>query len=292
MYSDVLTITQRKDKVMASTDRAQALHAELTQALGQLTTSEQWRRALDVAAKFHHYSWGNCMLIAMQRPDASRVAGYRKWQELGRQVRKGERGIYILAPCKVRNGTAYRVGDDGERTDEHATYAVVGFRSAVVFDIAQTDGDDLPDVRPDLLDGGAPAGLWDALADQVTAQGWTIAREDCSPANGRADMLAKVVTVRPDLSDAQACKTLAHELAHVLMGHDYATRVRSLCEVEAESVAYIVLRSQGVETDGYSLPYVAGWAGDTDALAKSAQAVVKVAHEIMSAIPARELVPA
>jgi antirestriction protein ArdC len=230
------------------------------------------------------------MLIAMQRPDATQVAGYGTWHSLGRQVRKGEHGIKILAPmvCGAEKLTVTNVAT-GEKTEmESASH--LRFRVVNVFDVEQTFGEDLPDATtPRLLAGEAPDGLWAALAAQVGQAGCTVVRTDCSPANGSYSPETRTVTVRPDLSDAQACKTLAHELAHVLMEHDYATRLRSLCEVEAESVAYVVMRSQGVETDGYSLPYVATWAGDTKAVAATAAAVVKVAHQIMTALEQHHL---
>jgi antirestriction protein ArdC len=221
----------------------------------------------------------------MQRPDAAQVAGYRTWQALGRQVRKGEHGIQILAPM-VFGGKKLALTDEvtGQEV-ELESESHIRFRVVNVFDIEQTDGEDLPDaITPQLLAGEAPDGLWAALAAQVGQAGCTIVRADCSPANGSYSPETRMMTVRPDLSDAQACKTLAHELAHMLLDHDYATRLRSLCEVEAESVAYIVMRSQGVETDGYSLPYVASWATDTKAVAGTAAAVVKVAHQIMTAL--------
>jgi antirestriction protein ArdC len=227
------------------------------------------------------------MLIAMQRPDATQVAGYGTWHSLGRQVRKGEHGIKILV-CGAEKLTVTNVAT-GEKTEmESASH--LRFRVVNVFDVEQTFGEDLPDATtPRLLAGEAPDGLWAALAAQVGQAGCTVVRTDCSPANGSYSPETRTVTVRPDLSDAQACKTLAHELAHVLMEHDYATRLRSLCEVEAESVAYVVMRSQGVETDGYSLPYVATWAGDTKAVAATAAAVVKVAHQIMTALEQHHL---
>src|SRR5207302_7302683 len=119
------------------------------------------------------------------------------------------------------------------------------------------------DFHPALLDGDAPAGLWDALAAQVAVAGFDLQRGDCRPANGRSNWTTRTVTVRDDVSDAQAVRTLAHELAHVLL-HDgtlYALGCRGLVEVEAESVAYVVATAAGMTPDDYSLPYVAHWSG-------------------------------
>src|SRR5439155_5530455 len=164
------------------------------------------------------------------------VAGYRMWQAMGRQVRKGERGIAILAPCKYR-----RVETDEQTGDERETWAVRGFRAEYVFDLEQTDGEPLDEVMPDLLEGRAPAGLWDALAAQVEAQGFELERGDCQGRNGYTDFGSRTVRVRDDVHEVQAVKTLAHELAHILLGHSGCVfESRSRAEVEAESVAFVV----------------------------------------------------
>ncbi len=117
---------------------------QLRAGIEQLTSSEQWTRWLDVQRRFHHYSCGNCLLISQQRPDASQVAGNRRWQQLGRQVRKGEKGIAILAP--VGNRLRRTVEDEDGVESEDVLRAVRAFRTAFVFDIAQTDGEPLPEI--------------------------------------------------------------------------------------------------------------------------------------------------
>ena len=249
---------------------------------------------LDTAARFHHYSANNVFLIMVQRPDATRIAGYRTWQSRGRQVRKGEHGITILAPCRYKVET-----DDGEDS-----WVLRGFTTATVFDISQTDGEDLDEIRPALLEGEAPAGLYAALAEMVNAQGFELvncwseqASEDTiGSANGRTDFGARTVTLRYGLSDAQRTKTLAHELGHILCGHESELfgGCRGRLEVEAESVAYIVCQATGMVTDGYSLPYLATWAaGDLEKVRQTAEKVVKVAGSILEQVEtAREAVAA
>ncbi|HET9733518.1 MAG TPA: ArdC-like ssDNA-binding domain-containing protein [Acidimicrobiales bacterium] len=268
----------------AAADRLRELHTQLETAFADLVSSDDWARMLAVAARFHHYSPANVMLILHQRPDASRVAGYRAWQSVGRQVRRGEHGIAILAPCTY---AGHHDDDEAEPGNEEPRRVLRGFKVAHVFDLAQTEGDPLPDVRPALLDGHAPAGLWEALAAQVTAAGFTLERGDCRPANGRTDYTIRTVTVRDDVSDAQAAKTLAHELAHVLLhdGTEYVLGCRGLVEVEAESVAYIVASASGLATDAYTVPYVAHWAdGNSNAVKATAERVISTAHAILSAI--------
>jgi len=275
------------------TERLRRAHQRLTDAVAALTTSEGWQRMLTVAARFHHYSPHNVLLIGVQRPDATHVAGYRTWQSLGRQVRKGERGIAIIAPDTSRTDTrttdgatsespAELIGDDGKRV-------LRGYRVTHVFDISQTEGEPLPAVGPQLLTGGAPAGLWDALAGQLSAAGFALRDGDCAPANGVTDFLARTVTVCDDLPPAQRVKTLAHELAHVLL-HDPAVRPAELdrgrAEVEAESVAYLVAHAHGLDSNDYTAPYVAGWAGGaTGVLLATAERVMGAADRILAGAP-------
>ena len=267
----------------ATSDRADRLasaHADLVAAVESLTSGDDWRRMLEVSARLHHYSANNCFLIMMQAPDATRVAGYKTWQSLGRQVRKGERGIRILAPCKFR-----RTWTDEETGEELSMTGVRGFTTVSVFDVAQTDGDELPDVGPHLLEGDAVGGLWDALGAQVKAAGYTLERGNCLGANGRTDHSVRTVRVRDDVSDAQATKTLAHELAHVLLHPDTSDyfRCRGRSEVEAESVAFLVCQAAGLTTDGYSFPYVAGWAdGEVKVIQDTAERVITTARAILA----------
>jgi DNA primase len=260
--------------------RAEDLHAEIERGVAELVEGEDWRRWLEVAARFPRYSFRNTLLICLQCPEASAVMGYRAWRSLGRNVKAGERGIRILAPC------LYKRRDDEDLHDDEGSRVLRGFKAASVFDVSQTEGEPLP--RPagvTLLDGEAPEGLWDALASQVLAEGLTLERAEIpGTANGTTDFGARTVTVRASLSAAQAAKTLAHELAHVLLhsGTEYATGCRGRAEVEAESVAYVVCQAGGLVTSGYSFGYVAHWSGgDTKVIQETAERVVTCARQIL-----------
>ena len=265
-------------------DRVEALHAQLTERLAALTTSDEWVTYLRAAARFHTYSASNVWLILMQRPEATRVAGFHTWKAVGRSVVKGAKGIKILAPC------SYTLRDDeGDPVldaDGNARRMVRGFRVVHVFDVADTAGEPLPVVDAQLLDGDAPSDLWDALGSQVLRAGFALTRGDCGRANGQTDFAARTVRVADGLSGTQAAKTLAHELAHVLLHDDPLNRrTRDHCEVEAESVAYIVMHAQGIETDGYSLPYVAQWSGGkAEIVADTAARVLATAAAILAAL--------
>jgi hypothetical protein len=165
------------------------------------------------------------------------------------------------------------------------------FTTAHVFDISQTSGPDLPDeIRPTLLEGEAPAGAWDQLAAQVAAAGYSIERyRPESGANGFTDPIGRRVVVRDDVDDAQAFKTLCHELGHIVLGHVDASSdyqgCRGRCETEAESVAFVVAAALGLSTDSYSFPYVGLWSGgDVEMVRRTASAVTAAARTILAAL--------
>lgn len=272
---------ERREEALA------AVHDRLLAAVDALTSSDAWRATLDVAARFHTYSPNNVLLIVVQRPDATRVAGYRAWTQLGRQVRRGERGIAILAPVLRRPDQPASTDTPaaGQNNDTPQRRVVAGFRATHVFDIAQTDGPPLPEVRPSLLDGAAPLALWAGLLEHVAAADYTLGYGDLAPANGRTDFTDQTVLLDRGLPAAQRVKTLAHELAHIRL-HAPAVRPegcdRPRAEVEAESVAYIVTAAHGLAADDYTVPYVTGWAGgNRDLLAATATRVLGCARSIL-----------
>ncbi|HVV74618.1 MAG TPA: ArdC family protein [Mycobacteriales bacterium] len=275
-------------------DRLAAIHAQLLDQVERLTSSEAWKTTLQVAARFHSYSPNNVLLIAAQRPDATRVAGYRAWAQLGRQVRKGEHGIAILAPVLRRADQEAPACTDGSQPRASAEAVTTrrvlsGFRVTHVFDVAQTDGPDLPDLRPTLLDGASPLGLWSDLFDQVEVAGYGIDYADLGEANGRTDFTDHTVILHTGRSGAQLTKTLAHELGHITM-HAPDVRpegmTRDTAEIEAESVAYVVTAAHGLFADDYSVPYVTGWSnGDVERIAASATRVLATARTILRAAP-------
>ncbi len=272
-------------------DRLAAAHERLTAAVDALLDGPAWRTLLTVAARCHRYSPSNQLLIATQRPDATYLLGYASWNKLGRQVRSGERSVAILAPvtARRRNGDPDDAPPAPHPRGEAEPRAVRGWRVAHVFDIAQTDGPDLSATRPALLDGAVAPGLYADLSERVAAAGYTVTARDVAPANGVTDHRDRVVAVRPDLPARQQVKTLAHELAHVLL-HAPDTRpdamTRARAEVEAESVAYVVTAAHGLAAEDYTVPYVAGWSGgDRDLVASTATRVLACAREILAAVP-------
>ena len=281
-----------------------ALHTTLSEEVATLMTSDGWAAMLAAAARFTHYSLNNTLLLYAQTAKRgmstdSRVAGFNTWRNLGRMVRKGEKGLAIFSPC------TYRAKSDPEASGEVEASAsapakgakvLTGFRVAYVFAESQTDGEEIPDIRPALLPGDAPEGLWARLADLVTAEGFELERGDCGRANGFTDRHRKIVRVRDDVSDAQAVKTLAHELAHVLLHCDPAYNYgacQGAAEVEAESISYVVSAASGLNTTAYAAPYVAGWAdGDIKRVKHAAERVVSTSGLILARLDSRVLVAA
>ena len=240
------------------------------------------------AARFRARSFANTILIFTQHQEAhelglvpdpvpSHVAGYRQWQQLGRQVSKGQPGYQILAPVTGRFASAtpqdaesWRRLGKGEkpRAGETVRTKMVGVRPAYVWDASQTTGEPIPEPpAPRLLEGQAPAGLWEGLATQVDTAGFELRlvadASEIFGANGLTDYSSRVVSVRSDMDPAAQVKTLAHELGHVLLhGPDAgeARQHRGIGEVEAESVALMVGAAHGMDTSGYTVPYVSTWA--------------------------------
>ncbi|MDH5616342.1 MAG: toprim domain-containing protein [Acidimicrobiia bacterium] len=271
------------EKTTNRSDAVERLHEQLQDSLQELVTSEDWQRALAVAARFHDYSFANTRLIWAQSLargfTPSRVAGYRAWQELERHVRRGERGLQILAPV-IRKITP----ENGEEEERR----VVGFRVVHVFDIAQTDGEPLPEVPAALVEGDLPS-HWEQVSGLITEAGFELQVADLDrlgEANGITDWQHRDVVVRASLPGAQRFKTAVHELAHVRLHEptsDGRPSCRGIVEVEAESVAYMVCAALGIDSAGYSLPYVASWSGgDITRVSATANRVIGCARQVLT----------
>ncbi|WIB69148.1 ArdC-like ssDNA-binding domain-containing protein (plasmid) [Curtobacterium sp. MCBD17_035] len=265
--------------------QAAALHESIATQVEALRDSDRWTAFLAFASAFHAYSLNNVLLILGQRPDASRVAGFRKWQGLGRQVRKGEKAVRIFGY------NTKKVTEEDENGDE-VEKRVARFPILSVFDIAQTDlvdGATDPSIVEDLT-GADGYGIVDALSAYLAAEGWTVEHQDLSGGrNGYSDPEGRRVVIGTHLSPEHASKTMIHETAHVLMGHvddlaEYAEH-RGLMETEAESVAYVVAGLVGFDTSAYSVGYVAGWAdADVELIRGTATRVLATVHQIAAVL--------
>lgn len=242
---------------MGENTRKDEVISRLTDGIARLTTSERWHDWLTVQSQFHQYSFNNTLLIQLQCSTASRVAGFQAWRKLGRNVRKGEKGIWILAPMtrKVSN-------DDDAVVDDKAR-VLMGFKPVPVFDIAQTDGEPLPESCCTLLDGDDVTGMYGQLVAVAQSIGYSVEDAEFTDSrNGDCTFSERRIRVRSENAPLQRVKTLAHELAHAML-HEHSTD-RALAELEAESVAYVVCANIGVNSDEYSFGYVANWSGGGD----------------------------
>lgn len=240
--------------------------------------SEELIKYLDTMSRFHNYSFGNCLLIARQRPAATRVAGFQAWKKLGRTVKKGERGICILAPMVGK-----KEDDDGNETK-----GVFGYRAVHVFDLAQTEGDELPDIN---RIAGEPGDRLDRLAALVSSLGIELGYEEhLDGADGVS--AGDRIYLRKGLSPAEAFNTLAHELAHELMhkAEDRKTLSKTVKELEAESVAYVVSHAAGLSGAlKQSSDYIQCHQGDTERLTASLGRIQQTATQILAGLERREV---
>lgn len=251
----------------------------LESGVEELFTSNRYQEFLKTMAKFHNYSFNNTMLIAMQRPDATLVTSYKNWQSMGRQVMKGEKGITIIAPAPYKKMKEKEVldenqrpimGTDGKPKTEKVEVTVPHFKAVTVFDIAQTSGEPIQTLAPELLTAAVQD--FDSFMQAIQKISPVPIRFDeiDGNANGYYHNADKEIVIKKGLSESQTLKTAIHETAHAKL-HDReimeslgVEKDRLTKEVEAESVAYCVCSSFGLDTSDYSFPYIAGWSSSRE----------------------------
>jgi antirestriction protein ArdC len=250
--------------------------------------SEALSSYLKAMGKFHNYSFGNILLIATQKPSATHVAGIRTWNELGRRVKRGEKGIRIFAPligCKRKQNTAEQASADGKT--ESAERELIGFRGVYVFDVAQTDGEPLPEMG-NTVNGDVEETL-PRLIEFVASQAIKFEySENISPARGMS--YGGLIRLLPDMSPTETLSTLIHELAHEML-HKAERRTlvtKSVRETEAEAVAFVVCHALGLETGSGSADYIQLYHGDAKLLRESLEVVQRAAAQILGAISPRD----
>ena len=269
---------ERKQAREKAQERAQAALDRLGEGIRAVYDSERWESWLQSLSKFHDYSLGNTILIAMQMPTATHVASFRSWKrDFNRYVRKGERGIEILVPMLVKDR-------DEDDTDEERR-RLVGFRVGHVFDVSQTDGEPLPSLVDEV---SADVDRYAAILDAVRAVSAYPVKFAADLPEGTNGLFRRgeLVAIREGMPQGQTVKTALHELAHSRL-HDSDPMAegmpdRAMREVQAESVAYAVSAALGLDTSGYSFGYVASWAvGKTDEEMRACLQVVRDAAKAM-----------
>ena len=283
--------------------KVQEITEKLEQGIKELFESEKYKTYLNTMSKFHNYSFNNTMLIAMQKPDATLVAGFKAWQKnFDRHVKKGEKAIRILAPApykikeerdKIDPVTQELLLDkDGNPQKEEVEITIPAFRAVSVFDLSQTDGKPIPELTAKEL-----------LSDVEGYQDMIRAVEAISPvpieleeiagdSKGYYDREAKRIAVQENMSESQTLKTMIHEVAHSKLHSkeveqdEQMKKDRNTKEVEAESIAYTICQHFGVDTSDYSFGYIAGWSSgrDTKELRASMDTIRRTASELITGI--------
>ena len=295
----VLTSEKPADKLKEITDR-------LEQGIMELFDSDRYKEYLRVMSKFHNYSFNNTLLIAMQKPDASLVAGFQSWKNnFKRNVVKGEKGIKILAPSpfkikqemeKIDPATQKPViGADGKPVKEEKEITIPAFKVVSVFDVSQTEGKELPDIAVDMLTGDVEC-FKDVFAALEKTSPVPIGFEKIEGnSHGYYHLEEKRIAIDEGMSELQTIKTAIHEIAHAKL-HDIDPNApkeeqagrpdRRTREVQAESVAYAVCQHYGLDTSDYSFGYVAGWSSgrELDELKSSLETIRSTAAEIINSI--------
>ena len=288
----------RDERMKEITDRLQA-------GLEELFNSEKYAEYLRVMSQFHHYSFNNTLLIAMQKPDATLVAGYHAWnKKFNRHVMKGEKGIQIIAPAPIRekqeqekvdpNTGEVVLGDNGQPETEEVTITIPRFKVSTVFDLSQTDGDPLPELGVEELT--ASVENYDIFMEAIRSVAPVPIRFDeiTSGAKGYYSSAEKEIVIQSGMGEMQTMKTAVHETAHAIL-HDKdimqeqgIQKDQQTREVEAESVAFATLAHFELDTSEYSFPYIAGWSSgrDTKELKSSLDTIRRTASEIIDGIEA------
>ncbi len=234
-------------------------------------------RYLDTVSQFHRYSFGNCMLISRQKPDATHVAGFGTWKKIGRIVKKGERGIGIFAPLIGK-----RKAEEPAANDDDSSRKLYGFRVVHVFDVSQTEGEKIPEL-PSMA--GDPGEFLTHLEAIVRGKKIELVYQEI-PGGALGQSHGGKITIETDLSNVEKFAVLAHELGHEMLHHGERREEtdKVIRETEAEAVSYVVCRSIGLDCSSHSSDYIQMYQGDEETLMRSLEHVRTVASGIIIAL--------
>lgn len=250
------------------------LFKTIEKGIMEVKESDKWKQYLTTMSKFHTYSFNNTILIYSQKPEASYIAGYYKWKnEFNRQVKRGEKGIRIFVPIRKKL-------EDLEEGDS----IISGYKSATVFDVSQTFGEELPEYMNHSLQGKIDNYESFLKALHLISKVPIYIHPMDTEANGFYDSKTDTIEIRDDLSEIMTIKTCIHEIAHSILHKDNSDISKNRKETEAESVAFAVCAHYGIDTSDYSFPYLTGWSknNDTEELKESIETIYTTTKQIIN----------
>jgi antirestriction protein ArdC len=278
--STIRRTVMKKDEAKQLADNAiKALQEEL-----KAGRSERLIQYLNAMSRFHSYSWTNSLLIAMQNPEATLVAGFQRWMKQGRYVRKGEKGIGIMAPLvyRKRDESGANQPESSQTADAEGKRSIMGFKIVHVFDVTQTEGDELPEFAKI---GGEPGQLLESLEELIRANG-IVLKYEVLPGGAQGVSRKGEIGISTHLETAERFAVLAHELAHEWM-HDAEQRKslsKTVRETEAEAVAYVVCTSFGLNCSTRSSDYIQMYRGDEATLMASLDRIQKTSSRMIHSL--------
>ena len=277
---------------MSNADKIKTALEEIDTGLATINTNEDWIHFLSFQAQFYNYSFGNAMLIYIQRPDATYVKGYKAWNQIGRHVVKGAKGIGILCPCirkieVIKEPLDTNVYNDKE-AEKEIKKVISGFRMGYVYDLSDTAGDDsqLPVLVTGLLSStDEEKALYESLISYVSKE-YCVQECDCGSSKGSYNLETHVISINNKIEYRQKIKTLLHEYSHALdfKMHPDDDIPRNKRELIADSTAFVVCLRLGVDTSSYSFSYLKSWLKEPNELKEIADSVQKISYEIINGL--------
>lgn len=277
---------------MGNQDKIKTALEAIDKGLATINTNEDWIHFLSFQSQFYNYSFGNAMLIYLQRPDATYVKGFKAWNQLGRHVVKGAKGIKILCPMFRKVETFKEPKDTNvyneKESEKEIKKIISGFRIGYVFDLSDTNGDDtqLPVLVRGLLGNAEEEkALYESLLSYISKE-YCVQEEDCGASKGSYNLETHVIRISNNIEYRQKIKTILHEYSHALdfkMNPD-ENIPRNKRELIAESSAYVVCLRLGVDTSSYSFSYLKSWLKEPEELKEIADCVQKISYQIISGL--------
>jgi N-terminal domain of anti-restriction factor ArdC/IrrE N-terminal-like domain len=272
---------------VAKNKALEEIKEQLDQGIQEVMTSEAFREWLQFLASFHSYSFNNTILIYMQNPQAALVKGFREWKKNGRYVKRGAKAIKVLAPLISKKKEKEEEQSDKEEKEKKVLY---GFRYVNVFDVASTDGQELPAPAVESLEG-------DGEQEKALLQEWIqridipVTFKDTGEANGYYHLIENYIAIHESRSTTQQVKTLIHEYSHYLLhakGAKFKQEGSRIREAQAEAVAYVVMNRFGYDTGSYSFGYIAGWSQDIHIMKQIGTDIVTCSHKIIDQLDSEQ----